>query len=244
MVQNKGEQKRKSNNSNNSILGVGLSFGERSLITGEARSASVVALDDDCELLCLQRKDFLEIFGKMDGLLERARWSHILMTVPQYADAAKKGALFSLDTDTLKMLSEAMNPVTFEADEIIVKKGDVGDTLFIIDSGKVAISQVSEASITFDVSDRVLGPNDFFGERSLFAGELRSATVTALTKTKCRCLERKDAEKILNQLSDLLDRARWRRILLSIPQIFESELLSNEMDLIIDSVQKKRYKKG
>ena len=248
-VNEKGQEKRQSIYANTSLLGKGHAFGERSLITNEVRSATVVTNSDICEVLCLKRGDFETILGSLEGLRERARWSHILMRVPQFASARisaeEKHALTSLDSNMITELEGVMKEVRFEAEEIIVRKGEVGDTFYIVKSGNVAVSHVNDTSLAFDVSDRILGPTDFFGERSLFGGDLRSATITAVgSDTVCRCLTREDAEHILSPLTSLLERARWRRVLLSMPIVIEADLVSHEIDMLVDSVVKHTYKEG
>ena len=247
-VSDKGTERRKSNDSNSSVLGEGQAFGERALLTGDVRSATVVTFSEKCELLCLSRFDFERILGSLDGLLERSRWSHIISSVPQFTNMSQsigdKNAMISFDVETIKELELAMKEVHFKADDIIMNKGDLGDTFYIIQSGNVSISHVSQTSMAFDVSDRILGPNEYFGERSLFTGELRSATVSALTDVTCKCLMRTDAERILSPMAATLERARWRRVLLEIPLVLQANLSPEEIEIVIDNVEKKDFCKG
>ena len=108
------------------------------------------------------------------------------MSVPQFSEGAltkkEQVALASLDSKTLEELTKAMYVVRFKSYETVVRKGDVGDTFYIIKSGAVSVSHLSDTSMTFDVADKTLGPNEFFGERSLFTGDVRSATGEYLLK--------------------------------------------------------------
>jgi F420-non-reducing hydrogenase small subunit len=73
--------------------------------------------------------------------------------------------------------------ISIDKGEIIFKEGDQGDTMYIIQSGTVEISQDK------DGKKRVLAlmeKGDFFGEMALIDKHLRSATATAISK--CRLL--------------------------------------------------------
>ena len=180
-----GQVERKSLDKISLTLGAGDFFGERALLTGDVRSATVIAFGA-VSLLCLKREDFERILGPLEHLLEQSRWRHILMSVPQFSEGAltkkEQEALASLDSKTLEELTKAMYVVRFKSDETVVRKGDVGDTFYIIKSGAVSVSHLSDTSMTFDVADKTLGPNEFFGERSLFTGDVRSATGEYLLK--------------------------------------------------------------
>lgn len=214
-ISNVGVTRRPSNNISTGIkLKTGESFGERALLTGDVRSATVTACGE-CDLLCLDRADFEEILGKLEGLLERAQWRQILMNVPMFSEASLSSKELALDNNTVRKLTEAMTSKKVDAGEVIMKKGDVGDTFYIIKDGHVEISDVSDTSMAFGVGDKVLGQGDFFGERALFTGDVRSATVTALSTTELLCLDRDSSERILAPLRNVLDKARWKRVLVS-----------------------------
>ena len=60
--------------------------------------------------------------------------------------------------------------------EVIVQQGDLGDCMFVVQSGEVEVVQTTargEQSLAF------LRAGDFFGEMAVFEKEVRSATVRA-----------------------------------------------------------------
>lgn len=65
----------------------------------------------------------------------------------------------------------------YKGGDIIVRQGDIGECMYVIQEGEVEIVQVQNGNI-FRLA--VLGRGDFFGEMSLFEKEVRSATVRAL----------------------------------------------------------------
>jgi len=243
-ISNVGVQRRPSNNiSTGRRLRTGESFGERALLTGDVRSATVTACGE-CDLLCLDRADFEEILGNLEGLLERAMWRQILMNVPMFSEASLSSKELALDTDTVRKLTQAMTVKKVEAGEVIMKKGDVGDTFYVIKDGHVEISDLSDTSMAFGVGDKVLGQGDFFGERALFTGDVRSATVTAVSTTELSCLDRESSERILAPLRSVLDKARWKRILLSIPDVADANLEPGDIDRLLSLISKKSFYPG
>lgn len=61
--------------------------------------------------------------------------------------------------------------------EAIVRQGEVGDCMYVIQAGQAEVLQEKENQ---EVRLAVLGEGDVFGEMALFEREARSATVRAL----------------------------------------------------------------
>ncbi len=70
---------------------------------------------------------------------------------------------------------------TYSDGDVIVKEGDKGTEMYIINSGEVKVSKRMEDK---QVELAQLGRGDFFGEMSLLENVSRSATVTAIGTTK------------------------------------------------------------
>ncbi len=66
--------------------------------------------------------------------------------------------------------------------QVIVHQGDTGRDMFIIVSGRLKVSVLSDEGK--EISFVVLSENDFFGELSLLDGRQRSATVTAIENSE------------------------------------------------------------
>lgn len=70
----------------------------------------------------------------------------------------------------------------FGRDEAIFQEGEVGDTLHVIDKGRVI---VEVSTVTGDVAAlSVRGPGEVIGELAIFGGGRRTAKVTALEPTE------------------------------------------------------------
>ncbi len=61
--------------------------------------------------------------------------------------------------------------------EVIVRQGEAGDCMYVIQAGQVEILREEEGK---QVRLAVLGEGEVFGEMALFEGEVRSATVRVL----------------------------------------------------------------
>ena len=77
----------------------------------------------------------------------------------------------------------------YQDGEIIIKQGTVGDCLYVIQEGRVAIYDESG-----DVETKVaeLGEKEFFGEMGLFEKDVRSATVRAFGDARIMTIDKRN----------------------------------------------------
>jgi len=73
--------------------------------------------------------------------------------------------------------------------DIIIKQGDIGDCLYVIQDGKVEIIAESEGK---EVKLAELGKSEFFGEMGLFEKDVRSCTVRAVGDAKILTIDKKN----------------------------------------------------
>ena len=84
--------------------------------------------------------------------------------------------LVHLTKDQLSRISRAGDVESYNANESIVVDGSLGDALFLILSGEVAVHRGAQTFAT-------LGAGEFFGEMSLVEPAPRSASVTSMSAT-------------------------------------------------------------
>ncbi|HMN86137.1 MAG TPA: cyclic nucleotide-binding domain-containing protein [Bauldia sp.] len=108
-----------------------------------------------------------------------------------------------LDASALERLAGAARPVTFAKGAPLMRQGEIGASLFLIESGKVAVS-VHEPGGARKLAR--LGPGDIVGEMSLLTGARRSATVTAEGKVAAFEIGKLAMEPILAAAPGLVDR--------------------------------------
>ena len=100
-----------------------------------------------------------------------------------------------LDDGELKAIWGHVHTRTYKKGNIILFEEDPGDSLFIINEGRVKITRLSEEGKEVILS--ILGEGEFFGEMSLLDGESRSANVIALSDSEVFILKREDFLKIV-----------------------------------------------
>ncbi len=73
--------------------------------------------------------------------------------------------------------------------EVIVREGDTGDCMYVIQEGEVEVLHGKENR---EVRLAVLKEGDFFGEMAIFEHEVRSATVRAIGEVRVLTVEKKN----------------------------------------------------
>ena len=69
----------------------------------------------------------------------------------------------------------------FDAGAVVVAEGEQGRSMFVVQSGKLAVSRLGHSGNVIPMSS--LEPGDFFGEMTLIEMQSRSATVVAESPT-------------------------------------------------------------
>jgi hypothetical protein len=89
-----------------------------------------------------------------------------------------------------------LNSIEFEIGEMIVKKGDTADCMYVIVDGLVKVHDG-------DYVLAELGSRDFFGELALLDDQPRSASITALEKTQLLLLQRDVFQEIIHDYPEV-----------------------------------------
>jgi len=110
----------------------------------------------------------------------------------------QKTPLFTtLSPDELKEIKKRLKKKTYPAGSLIFREDEPGDTLYIIEKGRVRITKTS-----FKDKDKtlaVLKPGDFFGEMAILDEKLRSATAQAEEEVRLLIAERKVTEELIRK---------------------------------------------
>src|SRR5947208_246763 len=101
-----------------------------------------------------------------------------------------------LSNRQLKTVSDIMFERTYDIDESIFEEGQPGAALFLILDGKIAIEICRETSTT---RLAVLDRGAFFGEMALLDETPRSATASALERTRTLALYRNDLNGLVHR---------------------------------------------
>jgi len=105
-------------------------------------------------------------------------------------------SLFSgLSDAELEVLADRLGKRTFGRGVIIFHKDSPGNILYIIEAGKVRIFVLSESGQ--EISFRIYGTGEVFGELSMLDGLPRSAGAVAMEETHVLTLQREDFMELL-----------------------------------------------
>jgi len=180
----------------------------------------------------------------------------------------KQVDIFSLLSDNeISLIEERLKPVRIKQDETLFREGDEGNELFVVRSGRVAISIALP-----DGTQRMLrefSAGEFFGEMSIFEKEPRSATCTAREASTLYALHERDFFKLIDMspttaikimyrmsgittgrlkntsefLTDLVrwgEKARKRAITDELTGVFNRHFLEKSIQNLFASVKKKK----
>lgn len=112
-----------------------------------------------------------------------------------HKDASSSILLSSLTHDCRIELLNTAKPIKYAAHECIFLQTDPGDTLLLIETGRVEISVTSMSGRKSVLNH--MGPGEALGEIALLDGQLRSADATAAVETTGLILHRADVNAFL-----------------------------------------------
>jgi len=139
-----------------------------------------------------------------------------------------------LPAEALEAMARAVQPLVVPQHTIIFREGDPGDSLYIINSGRVRIFRKDDEQMEFDLS--FPGPGESFGEMALLTGEPRSADVEVLEDAHLLVLSKADFDRILRDFPDtskvfFKEMRRWlirdeRRLEMEVREAHQASLVS------------------
>lgn len=109
---------------------------------------------------------------------------HFLQQVPIFQEIEHN--------DFLPELAKTLEEKVFPANQTIFTKGDEGQLLYILVSGKVKV-HLDDFTLAY------LEPSSYFGEMALFESRPRSASATAVEESKCLILTGKQVYQAIRQ---------------------------------------------
>ena len=103
-----------------------------------------------------------------------------------------------LPMENIQKLFGLLSPIAFEAGEIVIKQGDIGDSYFVIQEG---VCEVLKAPSKDEPPKKVaeLSIGDHFGEEALLTSSTRNATIRMLTSGILMRLSKKDFMQLIHK---------------------------------------------
>ncbi|KAF7649027.1 hypothetical protein LDENG_00148400 [Lucifuga dentata] len=161
--------------------------------------------------------------------------SHV--TLPFYPKSPESKDLIKaaiLDNDFMKNLElsqiqeivDCMHPVGYGKDSCIIKEGDVGSLVYVMEEGKVEVTKEAMKLCT-------MGPGKVFGELAILYNCTRTATVRTVTHVKLWAIDRQCFQTIMMRIG-LIKHAEYMDFLKSVPsfQGLPEETLSKLADVM------------
>jgi len=99
---------------------------------------------------------------------------------------------FANDINRLNKIYSSTKIEKFSAGHLIIKEGDLGDKLYILNKGTVRILKTTLTNEKYTVTLLVADSNIFFGEVALIDSDSRSATVIAESDCEVFSIHRKN----------------------------------------------------
>jgi CheY-like chemotaxis protein len=106
-----------------------------------------------------------------------------------------------LGKESIDFIVERLKFKTYDANQVLCKIGDPGDTMFIIINGAVEVIINDQAGNEQVVAN--LGSGDYVGEMALLTGEPRSATVRTTEPSEMFLLVQKDFDVIIEKFPSI-----------------------------------------
>ncbi|KAH8043809.1 cGMP-dependent protein kinase [Aureococcus anophagefferens] len=212
--------------------GAGATFGELALLYRAPRAATIRALED-CRCWVVDSKTFRKVVIDARRAQESSR-ADFLRKLPLFAD---------FDFVFLSRLANSLETCRFQRGEAIIRQGDVGESMFIIEAGAVKVEQSAGFRTRHLVT---LRPGDYFGEMALLHNLPRAATCIAECEedevVKCVSMRRSHFESLFGNLKDMMERQVKRRILKSLV-IFEA-VSDAAIDVAAEKMRVAEYARG
>jgi len=142
------------------------------IITARAATKSVVASIDST---------LLDVMLTLDQSTETGAIKITAGTEQDWMSRMLQSDVFArLPPSEIQRLIQALEPVTYDAGDKVIRQGDEGDYFYIIREGNCSVTRLASGK-GWDVPLAELKEGDCFGEDALVSDARRNATVTMLT---------------------------------------------------------------
>ena len=157
-----------------------------------------------------RRTAVAEVFGiKLSGLLAWWLWRTVyLLKLPGMDRKLRVAADWTLDLflrqDIVQLNTDRSRPITtehFDTGQFVIRQGDVGDKLYVIQSGEAAVLKSVEGGEPVQVN--VLKAGAYFGEMALLGNEPRVASIQASTPLDVLAIAREDFLTLIGSFPEL-----------------------------------------
>ena len=180
-VPHKNNEEQQQNNANiKKLFGPWEFFGEISFYNGKQRHEIMIA-QENCELYAIDSESFRELIKRNNEIILKEKYNFL-----------NNISIFeSLDKISKYNVAQKLKKKEFPANTKIIKKGEVGDTLYIIKEGIVSC-RIGVKEI------RKLSNNEYFGQNAILIEVKRGADIITLQKCICYEISKNDLKEALS----------------------------------------------
>lgn len=169
------------NNIERKKLTTGQQFGELALLYGAPRSGTIKT-ETDCFFWVMEKKNFKKIVDHIVHISFEDN-KKFIQAIP---------VMNTIDHEHKINLCNNIYKEAYEEGKNIFNAGEIPSCIYFIKDGEVALVEEKTNNTV-----RVLKKGDYFGERSIFLGTLRTLTATAKTKCTVYSLSTSTLENLL-----------------------------------------------
>ena len=168
-------------NNNKKTYGPWESFGDISFYNEKKRKETMIA-QDNVELYAIDSQSFRELLKRNNEIILKEKYNFL-----------NNISIFeSLDKISKYNVAQKLKKKEFPANTKIIKRGEVGDTLYIIKEGivscKIGVKEI-----------RKLSNNEVFGQNAILVEEKRGADIITLQKCICYEISKNDLKEALSE---------------------------------------------
>jgi len=140
----------------------------------------------------------------------------------------------NLETSQIKEIVDCMYPMEYAKGSLIIKEGDIGSIVYVMEEGKVEVSREGKFL-------SVMSAGKLFGELAILYNCQRTATIKAATDCKLWAIERQCFQTIMMR-TGLIKQTEYTAFLKSVPTFVN--LPEETLIKIADVLEEYSYKEG
>ncbi|KAK3089563.1 hypothetical protein FSP39_004640 [Pinctada imbricata] len=140
----------------------------------------------------------------------------------------------NLDMGQIREIVDCMYPVEYTKDSLIIKEGDVGSLVYVMEDGKVEVTKDGQKLCN-------MGPAKVFGELAILYNCTRTASVKALINCKLWAIDRPCFQSIMMR-TGLMRHTEHMEFLRSVPTF--KHLPEESLSKIADVLEEAHYNNG
>jgi ABC-type bacteriocin/lantibiotic exporter with double-glycine peptidase domain/CRP-like cAMP-binding protein len=209
-------------------LNAGDTFGERGLLEGSPRTATVRA-SGAVQALRVRREQFEALVAQHPALQQDLE---LHVARQRSRDVLRLSSpLRDLPPQTLEAVIAALEPLTARRGEVVVREGEASNAMFIVREGRFrAYRQVADgrADVTY------LRRGDVFGERGVLLSEPRTQTIEAASDAELLRLPRAAFDRLSTEapefralIESIVERNAFRAVA-RVPLDFSEEIVASD----------------